>query len=82
MEAKGEIKITEDLILTDPSLEVNSVGYDWNTNNVNIELLFTEATATYKHSRTFTFVNESGEELGSEDIYNFIKSDDTLKAFK
>lgn len=82
MEAKGKIKITDELILTNPTLSIKSVLYDWEGHKVDIELIFIEEGATFKHSRAFTYdVNPTGE-MTTTDIYNFITNDDVLKEFK
>lgn len=81
MKAIGEIKI-QDITLNNPTLTVNSVNYNWVENTVSIDCLFNEENAIYKHSRTFIFTNDSGKELTIEDIYDFIKQDNTLKNFE
>jgi hypothetical protein len=81
MKATGEIEITEELTLNNPTLTVKTVSYEWITNEVNVEILFKENDSVIDHSRLFTFDNTGGANLGSEDIYNFIKSNETLKQF-
>jgi len=82
MKAKGKIKITDELELNNPNLEIESVRYDWIKQTVSIDINFTEGDGVFKHNRTFVYSNEGGKELGSEDILNFIKNDETLKIFK
>ena len=80
MKATGEIKITEDLTLLNPSLDILKVNYNWNNNTVDIECLFKEGI--YKHSRIFTFDTDGSGELTSLDILEFINNHETLKIFK
>ena len=82
MKANGEIQITEELTLTNPSAEVKTVSYDWNNHVVNVELIFTESQGSFQHSRTFTFEITPTGELGVDDIYNFINTHKTLKNFR
>ena len=79
MKAKGTIKITDELTLTDPTLEILNVCYDWKAQTVNIEIEFKEGS--YKHSRSFTYKTDGTEELTSEDIAAFLKADEVLKVF-
>jgi hypothetical protein len=80
MKAEGNIQI-KDITLSNPTMTVKTVNYDWVENTVNIECLFNEG-GLYNHSRTFIFNNEEGKELSIEDIYSFINNDETLKQFK
>jgi hypothetical protein len=81
MKATGEIEITEELTLNNPTLTVKAVSYEWLTNKVNVEILFKESNATIDHSRLFTFDNTGGANLTDDDIYSFIKNDETLGIF-
>ena len=83
MKAKGQIKI-EGIKepLNNPSLEINKVNYDWINHTVDVECIFQEEGANYKHSRTFTFSTDGSGELTTADIVGFIKNHDILKAFK
>lgn len=82
MKAIGQIKITNELTLLNPTGEINSVRYDWSgTNNVDIEIIFTENNGTFKNSRTFTFNNSGGGSLTGEDVKAFISTHPTLKVF-
>ncbi len=78
----GKIKIEEGLELNNPTLEINTVNYDWLNHTVNIECIFQEEKANYKHSRNFVFSTDGSGELTSVDIINFIKGHEVLKNFK
>ncbi len=82
MKAKGQIKIEEGLVLNNPTLEILKSSYNWHNNIVNIECIFKEENANYKHSRTFTFELVEDKEYTSKDIVNFIKSHDALNSFE
>ncbi len=79
MKAKGTIKITDELTLTDPTLEIVKVCYDWVGKTVNIEIVFKEGS--YKHSRAFNYKTDGSEELTSTDILDFLKNDKVLSVF-
>lgn len=79
MKATGTIKITDELTLLNPTLEINTVTYNWSTNKVDIEVLFLEGV--FPHSRTFSFDTE-GKEKTKADIRSYIKNHEILKVFK
>ena len=79
MKATGKINITDELTLTDPTLEIAKVCYDWIAQTVDIELIFKEGS--YNHSRTFQYKTDGSEELTSDDIIAFLKADEVLKVF-
>ncbi len=72
------MKITDDLELNKPTFEVNKVSYNWANDMVNIEIIFKEENGLYKHSRTFSFLNEGGKELTQQDIETFIGTHEIL----
>jgi hypothetical protein len=82
MKAIGQIKIENNLELKNPTLSINRVTYDWQNDSVRIEILFNEEGSKYQHSRDYIFSNSVGDSLSSTDIYNFIKSHNTLKVFE
>jgi len=82
MKAIGTVNITNELTLTDPELSIKNVSYDWENHKVHIELIFKEAEASYKHSRTFAYDITPTGEMTTEDIYNLINNDPVLSVFK
>lgn len=83
MKATGEIQI-EGIKepLNNPTLEIKKVNYDWFNHSVDIECIFQEDKANFKHSRTFTFSTDGSGELTTTDIIGFISNHDVLKVFK
>lgn len=79
MKATGKINITDELTLTNPTLEISKVCYDWIAQTVDIEIIFKEGS--YNHSRSFTYKTDGRGELTSDDIAAFIKADEVLKVF-
>lgn len=79
MKATGKINITNELTLTDPTLEISKVCYDWLAETVDIELIFKEGS--YKHSRSFNYSTAGKNELTSIDILDFLKADEVLNVF-
>jgi len=79
MKAIGNIKITDELTLTDPTLEIVKVCYDWVAQTVNIEIVFQEGN--YKHSRAFNYKTDGRGELTSTDILDFLQNDKVLSVF-
>ena len=82
MKAIGTIKITEELTLTNPSMEVENITYSWSGDNkVRFELIFIEEGGTLRNSRTFEFVNKGGGYMSGDDAWNMISTHKTLKQF-
>jgi hypothetical protein len=81
-QAQGQIEIEDGLVLNNPSLEINTVNYDWTSYDVYVECIFTEENSLYKHSRTYKFSSEGNGELTSTDIINFIKGHEILNVFE
>ena len=81
MKANKKLKI-QDIELNNPSMTVKAVNFDWFTNDVNIEIIFNEENGLVNHSRTFTFSNTGAMDLTSQDIYDYISTEETLKNFK
>lgn len=81
MEFKGVINITEELTLESPTATIKGVAYSWDNNNVTIEVIFKEPQSIINHSRSFTFINDTGKELGVNDIYDFVASHEVLGQF-
>jgi hypothetical protein len=81
MKADKKLKI-QDIELNNPSMTVKAVTFDWLTNDVNIEIIFNEENGVFNHSRTFTFSNTGAMDLTSQDIYDYISTEETLKNFK
>lgn len=82
----GKIKITEELTLVNPTMEVRNVTYSWSGDDkIYFEFIFIEKNSSLKHSRTFEIINEKGSYLSGEDIWNklleipFIKDFDILE---
>ena len=80
MKATGVIQITDDLTLENPTLEVSTVNYNWITDDVNLEIIFSEGV--YRHSRTFSFNNGDKNELSCDDVYLFISNHPILGVFE
>lgn len=80
MKATGQINITEELILQDPTMEIVNVNYDWVNNTVDVEMYFSEGA--FKHSRTFQFDIDEGKEYSSTDIMELIQGHEVLGQFK
>lgn len=82
MKALGTIKITEELTLSNPTMEVVGVKYSWEGNNeVTFDIIFVEEKGTLKNHRSFTFVNKGGGYMSGEDAWNMIATHKTLKQF-
>ena len=81
MKAIGTIKITEELTLLNPSLEIKSVSYDWVNKTVEVVCLFAENNGLFNHERSFVYSTDGKGELTSNDIIDFIKNDEALKVF-
>jgi hypothetical protein len=82
MKAKGIIKITEELTLTNPSAEVEGIRYSWNGDNkIYFEFIFTEDNSSLRNSRTFEITNTGGGYLSGEDIWNKLIEIPALKKF-
>tara|TARA_R110002167_G_scaffold183866_2_gene384306 strand:- start:399 stop:641 length:243 start_codon:yes stop_codon:yes gene_type:complete len=79
MKATGIIKITNELTLKNPTLEICKVSYNWVEQTVDIECLFQEGS--FKHNRTFNYSTSGKTELTSSDIIGFIKKDKVLNVF-
>ena len=79
MKATGMIKITDELTLTNPNLEILKVSYDWVAQTVDIELEFKEGS--YSHIRTFSYKTDGRGELTSKDIMDFLQNDKVLSVF-
>lgn len=82
MKAKGTIKITDELTLTNPSAEVESVRYSWSGDNkIYFEFIFIEQNSSLRNSRTFEITNKGGGYLSGEDIWNKLIKIPALKSF-
>lgn len=82
MKAIGTVKITEELTLRNPSMEIVGVKYSWEGDNkVFFEIIFIEEHGTLRNHRTFEFVNEGGGYMSGEDAWNMIANHETLKVF-
>ena len=79
MNATGIIKITNELTLKNPTLEISKVCYNWVEQTVDIECLFQEGS--FKHCRSFNYSTEGKNELTSIDILDFLKNDNVLSVF-
>jgi len=82
MKAIGVIKITDELTLKDPTMDIINVSYNWITNIVSIEIYFKEGGSMFNHSRVFNYNNSNGEIKTDLDIINYINNDPILKVFK
>jgi len=70
------------LVLNNPTLTIANISYNQIDNSVNVECVFNEEIANYKHSRIFSFDNADGKELTSLDVLEMIKKHNILKVFK
>lgn len=80
MQAQGQIQITEELSLLNPTMEIVKVNYDWINHSVDVEIYFSEGS--FNHSRTFTFSTDGRGELTSNDILTFLSEHPVLSQFK
>lgn len=62
----GEIQITEELTLNNPTMEIITVQYDWVNNTASIEIHFKEPNSALTHSRLFEFELEEKDYLPSD----------------
>ena len=75
------IKIEEGLILNNPTMEIENISYPQKTKQVIVEIHFAEPNSEFKHSRSFTFENETGNQLTKPDVLNLMKTNDILSTF-
>jgi len=81
MKATGKTKITDELTLNSPTGMIRSVIYDWETDDVIVELIFKEDGGILRHSRNFIMKNDGGGIITGEEIESYIKNHPDLKAF-
>tara|TARA_R110002012_G_C11424220_1_gene588635 strand:+ start:491 stop:706 length:216 start_codon:yes stop_codon:yes gene_type:complete len=62
------------------TLEIKAITYDQPTNKVLVECYFKEENSNFIHSRTYTFNNESGEDLVYADVVELMRTDDFLNS--
>jgi hypothetical protein len=79
MQYTGNLEIETGLTLQDPTMEIVSINYDWTNDNVTVEVHFSEGI--YKHSRSYSFTNEGGQELTTTDVMQFVSSHTLLGQF-
>jgi len=80
MNATGTIQITDELTLTNPSLEIIGYRYDISTKDLHIDCLFKEGS--FPHQRTFTYPTDGTVVSDLSDILPFIKNDPVLSVFQ
>jgi hypothetical protein len=62
------------------TLEVNEIRYQQKTNKVLVECYFKEENSNFIHSRTYEFLNETGQDLVYADVIELMKSDEFLNS--
>ena len=73
------VEIEEGLVLNNPTLKIKSVQYEQFEDLVSVECYFIEEGSNFNHSRTYTFHNETGEQLVKSDVIELMKTNDILK---
>lgn len=76
----GEIQITNELTLNNPTMEIITVQYDWVNNTASIEIHFKEPNSALTHSRNFDFELEDKDYLHS-DIVLLVANHEILGQF-
>jgi len=75
------IEIEEGLSLNNPTMEIINISYPQKTKEVIVECCFKEENSTFPHSRSYVFLNESGEQLTKPDVLELMKTNKVLKQF-
>ena len=76
----GEIQITEELTLNNPTMEIITVQYDWVNNTAMLEIHFKEPNSALTHSRVFEFELEEKDYIPS-DIVLLVANHEILGQF-
>ncbi len=74
------IEIEEGLNLNNPTATIKRICYEQDNNKVLVEIYFVEEGSAFTHSRTYTFTNESGEDMVYADVLELIKTNELLKS--
>ena len=66
--------------LRNPTMEIINVNYDCIKNTINIECLFCEGKANFKHSRYFSFQRNKGS-VSEDEVMECVVSHKELSLF-
>lgn len=78
-QAKGIIKFSDGLELKDPFMELDFVHYKYETNTLKLGCVFYETHN--RHQRVFVNDKIIKDQVRTQDITDFLTTDDFLKQF-